>query len=382
MDFTYTEEQILLRDTVERFVRDEFPFEKRQAIIDQTPGYSLNHWNTLAELGVLALPISEASDGLGGGGIETMLVMDQLGRSLLPAPYVSSILLGAGLIDRLASNSLHKEILDQTMTGDTKLAFAYVEAGAGYDMRNIKSHAQLNARENDAGYLINAQKAVVLNADTADYIIVMVRTSGEQNDEQGISLFIVSNDTNGLKMQSYPTQDGARASEITLANVQVGHDALLGDLGRAYETIIEVTDCATSALCAEAVGIMWSVYDLTLEYMKTRKQFGAYLGSFQALQHRMVDMYMMCEMAQSMALEAATSIEKQPYERRKSIAAAKSLIGRYARKVGQEGIQLHGGIGMTQEYSVGHYFKRLCMIDTMFGDVSWHNAQYAESFRT
>ncbi len=373
MDFSLSEEQVLFRDTIARFLSDSLPFEKRQAIIDTHPGYLDSHWQTLAELGILALPVSDASGGLGGSTFDTMVIMDQMGRALLTGPYVSTVLLGGGILDR-AGNEVQKEILEEVIGGLRKLAFACAERGAGYALNDVSVIA---TRDGD-GFVLSGCKIAVLHADTADDLIVLARTGGGQRDTGGLSLFLVPADTAGVTMVPYALQDGNRGADVFYDGVRVGEDALIGAVGAAFDVVEEAVDVATSALCAEASGIMWAIYDLTLDYMKTRKQFGETLGSFQALQHRLVDMYMMCLMAQSKACEAALAFDHDDADaRRRSVSAAKSLIGSYGRIVGQEGIQLHGGIGMTLEYSIGHYFKRLTMIESTFGDSAWHEARYA-----
>ncbi len=372
MDFELNEEQVLLRDTVSRFLSDNAPFEKRQAIIDTHPGYSPEHWQTLADLGVLALPFTEQSGGLGGGAIDTMLVMEQMGRTLLTGPYVATVLLAGKLLEQAETG---EGSLEDVIDGTRKLAFAYAERAAGYDIAGTMLHA---VRGSD-GYELNGEKCAVFHADSADDLVVLARTSGEAGDAKGLSLFIVSPSTDGVQIAAYPTQDGNRAADVFFDGAVIPVSGLMGEEGDAYDVVEGVLDYAAAAVVAEATGIMWAVYELTLEYMKTRTQFGAVLGSFQALQHRMVDVYMMCEMAQSMAYEAAAACDNgNPQQRRQAVSAAKSLVGRYGRKVGQEGIQLHGGIGMTLEFPVGHYFKRLCMIDASFGDIAWHEARYAD----
>lgn len=378
MDFQFSEEQVLMRDTVARFLSDNLPFDKRQNIIDTFPGYAETHWQTLAELGVLALPFDEDAGGLGGGSVDAMLIMEQMGRALLNGPFVPSIILCGGLLERLGNAQQKTTYLDPLMAGAMKLSFAYAERGGRYDLNDIAC----TANPVDGGFVLSGTKIAVFHADTAQHLIVSARTSGERYDEDGISLFVVPCDVKGISIKAYATQDGNRAADVTFDNVVVERNAMLGDTGIAFLVIEDVLDHASAALCAEATGIMWSIYDMTLEYLKTRKQFGATLGSFQALQHRMVDMYMMCEMAQSMAYEAAQAFEGDDrVVRRRAVSAAKSLIGRYGRKVGQEGIQLHGGIGMTLEYAIGHYFKRLCMIDMCFGDAAWHQARYAATLK-
>ena len=371
MDFSLSEEQTLFRDTVARFLGDNLPFEKRQAIIDTHPGYCDDHWYTLAELGILGLPFSEGVGGLGGSAFDTMVVMDQMGRALLTGPYVSTVLLSGAILDRTGADGV-----EGIIAGTRKMAFAYAERGAGYDLSDVS----VAATKDGDDYVLSGTKIAVLHADTADDLIILARTSGAQRDQDGLSLFMVPAGADGVSMTAYALQDGNRGADITFGGVRA---KVLGDVDSAFDLVEEVIDCASSALCAEGSGIMWAIYDLTLEYMKTRSQFGAALGSFQALQHRMVDMYMMCQMAESMAYEAALAFDQDDADaRRRSVSAAKSLIGAYGRKVGQEGIQLHGGIGMTLEYSIGHYFKRLTMIDATFGNSAWHDARYARLMLT
>ena len=370
MDFILSDEQTLLRDTISRYLSDNAPFEKRQAIIDTHPGYSQEHWKMLAELGVVALPFSEEAGGLGGGAVDTMLVMEQMGRALLTGPYVATVLLAGKVLEQGGRDT----IIEQIVGGEKKLAFAYAERAAGYD----SAGTVLSAVRAGDGFRLDGAKCAVFHADTADDLVVLARTSGNAGDQNGLSLFLVPCDDPQLDVRACQTQDGNRVADLIFDGVIVAADGLVGNEGEAFGIVEHVLDGAAAALVAEAVGIMWAVYEMTLEYMKTRTQFGATLGSFQALQHRMVDMYMMCEMAQSMSYEAAAACDSgNPDRRRRAVSAAKSLVGRYGRKVGQEGIQLHGGIGMTMEFPVGHYFKRLCMIDASFGDVAWHESRYA-----
>ncbi len=371
MDFELSEEQVLLRDTVSRFLSDSAPFDKRQAIIDAHPGYAPEHWKTLAELGVMALPFTEKTGGLGGGAVDTMLVMEQMGRALLTGPYVATILLAGKLLEQAGNGG---GILENVINGRRKLAFAYAERAAGFDIAGTALRAVRDVED----YRLDGEKCAVFHGDTANDLVVLARTFGNEGDTAGLSLFLIPGDIAGIHKTPYQTQDGNRAADISFEGVVVPAANLVGEEGGAHCVVEGVLDNAAAALVAEATGIMWAVYEMTLDYMKTRTQFGATLGSFQALQHRMVDIYMMCEMAQSMSYEAAAACDSgDPARRRQAVSAAKSLVGRYGRKVGQEGIQLHGGIGMTLEFPVGHYFKRLCMIDASLGDVTWHEARYA-----
>lgn len=372
MDFELSEEQVLMRDTVARFLDDNLPFEKRLAIVAGQPGYKQEHWEALAELGILALPFSDDAGGLGGGAVDTMIVMEQMGRALMTGPYISTVLLAGKLLERVGG---HASDIESVIEGSRKVAFACTERSAGHNVTGT----MLTAEKGGDGYVLRGEKCAVFHADTADDLVVLARTSGEAGEQNGLSLFMLAADTDGVTMSSFATQDGNRAADVTFEGVQVPANALLGEEGAAFDMVECLLDEAASAVVGEAVGIMWAIYDMTLEYMKTRTQFGETLGSFQALQHRMVDMYMMCEMAQSMAYDAAAACDgSDAADRRRTVSAAKSLVGRYGRNVGQEGIQLHGAIGMTMEVPVGHYFKRLCMIDASFGDVAWHEARHAK----
>ena len=374
MDFELKEEQTLLRDMVSRFFTDTLPFEKRQEIITSSPGYSSSQWSALADLGVLSLPLSEDAGGLGGSAVDTMLIMEQMGRALFTGPYVGTVLLAARLLEWADGSEQATSVLEEAMQGRSTLAFAYAEREAGYEITG----AGLWAEPDGDGFRLNGAKCAVFHADTADRLVVLARTAGQAGRTAGLSLFLVPCDAPGVSMVAYGTQDGARAADVAFSDVIVARADVIGRVGDMHDAVACVLDQATAALIAEASGIMWAVYELTLDYMKTRSQFGVTLGSFQALQHRMVDIYMMCEMAQSMAVAAAVACDSEsPVQRRLAVSAAKSLIGRYGRKVGQEGIQLHGGIGMTMDVPVGHYFKRLCMIDASFGDVAWHEARHA-----
>ncbi len=367
MDFDLSDDQRLLKESVDRLVADQYQFEQRKKYAAEPAGYSAVMWNQITEMGLLGLPFEETLGGFGGGAVETAIVMDAFGRGLVLEPFFATVILGGGLLRRAGSASLLGALAPKVAAGKLKLAFAHVERHSRYDLADVST----TARKDGGQYVLDGAKSVVIHGDAADRIFVSARLAGDRRARNGIGLFLIDPATPGVTRRGYPTQDGQRAAEITLTNARVGADDLLSD--NALPVIEHVIDEAIAALCAEAVGAMQSMQDLTLEYLKTRKQFGRVIGSFQVLQHRCVDMLVAIEQARSMAMFAAVmASEENPVERRKSISAAKVQIGRSARLVGQEAIQLHGGIGMTNEYSVGHYFKRVTMIDQLYGDADTH----------
>jgi pimeloyl-CoA dehydrogenase small subunit len=324
-------------------------------------------WAQYAELGLLGLPFAEALGGFGGGPVETMIVMEAFGRGLVLEPYFATIILGGGLLRRAGSDAQRAALVPGIIAGKLKLAFAHVERSSRYDLADVAT----TARRDGAGYVLDGAKSVVLHGDCADKLLVTARVAGGQRDRDGVGLFLVDADAAGVTRRGYPTQDGLRAAEVAFAGVRVAADAVLGD--NALPAIEHVVDEAIAALCSEAVGTMQSMHETTLEYLKTRQQFGRPIGQFQVLQHRAVDMLVALEQARSMAMFATVmATEENAVERRRAISAAKAQIGRSGRHIGQEAIQLHGGIGMTMEYSVGHYFKRMTMIDMLFGDADSH----------
>ena len=375
MDFDFTEEQRLLDETVRRLVKDEYDIPKRKTYMAAAEGFSRKLWQRYAELGLLGLPFAESEGGFGGSAVETMIVMESFGRGLVLDPYLASIVLGGGLVSLAGSAAQKKTILPQLAAGKQLLALAHGERQSRYRLSDVET----SAKKDGSSWVLSGAKGVVLNGDSADTLLVSARTAGQSRDETGIGLFLVGAKTKGVAIRGYPTVDGLRAAEIALDAVRVGADAVLGAPGEAYPVIERVVDRAIAALCAEAVGIMETLNATTLDYLKTRKQFGVPIGSFQALQHRMADMVIAQEQAKSMAVLAALSADLEDRsERRRVVSAAKVQIGRSGRFVGQQSIQLHGGIGMTDEYVAGHYFKRLTMIDQTFGDADHHLDRFAE----
>ena len=364
MDFDLTDEQRLLKESVDRLILDQYQFQQRKQYMAEPAGFSAPMWSRFAEQGLLGLPFPEAMGGFGGGPVETMIVMEAFGRGLVVEPYFPTVILAGGLLRRAANAELLGALVPQITAGTMKLAFAHVERHSRYDVAHVTSIA----RPDGAGFVLDGAKSVVMHGDAADKILVTARISGEPRARGGIGLFLVDAAAPGVVRRGYPTQDGLRAAEVTLTGVRA--DALSTD---ALPLIEHAIDEAIAALCAEAVGTMQSMHDLTLEYLKTRKQFGRPIGSFQVLQHRSVDMLVALEGARSMAMFAAVmAAEENPLERRRAISAAKVQIGRSGKHIGQEAIQLHGGMGMTMEFAVGHYFKRMTVIDQLYGDADHH----------
>ena len=374
MNFSLNEEQRLLTDSVERFVRENCSLDQHRALVSSELGYSERSWRQMADLGWLGIDVPEAYGGIGGGPVETMVLMEAFGAGLVLDPYFPSVVLGGNLVAMAGSEAQKQAILPALVAGELKLAFAWVEAQAGYDLFDVETMAE----RRDGGYVMNGAKGVVLGAATADKLIVSARTTGGSRDRDGIGLFLVDHGASGVKLRDYRTVDGLRAAEVAFENVTVGDDAVLGDPRGALPVIEAVAERAIVALCAEAVGAMDVIVRSTAEYLKIRKQFGRPIGTFQVLQHQFTDMLIGSEEARSMMYVATLRLgERDAGLRAKAVSGAKHLIGRHGRLIGQRAIQLHGGMGMTEEMSVGHYFKRLTMIDVMFGDEAYHLKRYA-----
>jgi len=375
MDFNYTEEQLALQDTLRRFIAKDYGFEQRRALAKSAEGFSRDHWRQFAELGILALPFPEEFGGLNGDAVDTMLVMEMLGRGLVLEPYLATVILCGGLIRDNATQAQKEALLPAIAGGDLLMGLAHYEGGGRYEL----NHVATKATPDGGGYTLNGAKAVVLSGGATDKLIVSARTGGAPSQPDGISLFLVERNAPGLTVRSYPTQDGARAAEIRLVEVGVAGDAMIGAMSQALPLIERAFDYAIAALCAEAVGAMAALNEVTLEYLKTRKQFGQPIGRFQALQHRMVDMLVATEQARSMATLAAVKADsRDPAERRRAISAAKAYVGQSARSVGQAAVQLHGGMGVVDELNVSHYFKRLTMINATFGDADHHLGLFSD----
>jgi pimeloyl-CoA dehydrogenase small subunit len=369
MDFELTEEQQLLRHSVERYLADHYQFESRKRYAHEPRGWSLIIWKQHADLGLLGLPFAEEYGGSAGGPVETMIVMEEIGRALVLEPYLATVVLGAGFIRLGGSKAMQADILPKIAAGELSLAFAHSERQARYNLADVAT----TARRDGTGFVLDGAKTLVLHGDSAEKFVVSARTSGAQTDRDGLALFLIDAGAPGVSVRGYPTVDGLRAAEVTLSNVRADASAAVGEPGAAFALIERVADTAIAALCAEAVGAMAAMHATTVDYMKTRRQFGVTIGSFQALQHRAAEMLIAVEQARSMAMLATMlAAEDDARERRQAISAAKVQIGRSGRFVGQQAIQIHGGIGMTMETKVGHYFKRVTMIDTQFGDADYH----------
>jgi pimeloyl-CoA dehydrogenase small subunit len=375
MDFDFSDEQRLLKDSVDRLIADRYDFETRRKIIASPDGWSRDNWAQFAELGLLAVPFAEEHGGIGGGPVETMIVMEAFGRGLVVEPYLASIVMGGGTLRHGGSEAQKAEILPQVTAGDITLAMAQVERGSRYDLFDVST----TAKKDGEGWVLNGEKGVVLHGESADKIVVSARTAGGRRDRDGIGLFLVDGHAPGLSRRGYPTQDGMRAAELGFENVRVGPEAVLGDPEGGLPILERVMDETIAALAAEAVGILSAMGETTVEFIKTRKQFGVPIGSFQALQHRAADMVVATEQMRSMAYYGTMmSGSDDAAERSLAMSATKVQIGRSGRFVGQQSIQLHGGVGVTMEYKIGHYFKRITMMDTFGGDADHHLSRLAE----
>jgi len=371
VDFKLTEEQQMLQETAERLVRDVYDFDSRNKFSESEAGFSTAFWQQMGELGLTAIPFAEELGGFGGSGIETMLIMEQLGRGICLEPYMESVILAGGLIAQLGSDAQQEALIGEIASGQLQAAVALDELNSHYDLANVTTTAKQDGSE----WSLSGRKGVVIGGQTAGKILVSARTSGDSRDQQGISLFLVDPTDAGVSRRVYATMDGRKACELFLDNAK---GELLGEAGKAYDAIRYQSGRAIAALCAEAVGAMRTACDLTLEYLKTRKQFGVPIGKFQVLQHRMVDMISELERATSMAtLAACLADDEDSAERSAKLAAAKFIVNRAARSVAEESIQLHGGIAMTWEYNGAHYAKRLVMISHQFGDDDHHLEAYA-----
>lgn len=376
MDFTFTAEQKLLKENVERFIANEYTFDKRRAWAQSEAGFSHEHWTRFAELGWLGVDVTEEHGGLGCSAVEQAILMEAFGRGLVVGPYLTTAVLGTALLHHGGSARQKQKLLPGIAAGELLIAFGFAERQSRYHLVDVAT----KARKNGENFVLNGAKSVVFDAVSADIIVVSARTAGTSRDGHGISLFLIERETPGLALRGYATVDGGRAAELSLNDVRVGTDAVLGTLDNALPLIERAIDAGIVAVCAEAIGIMTALCEVTLDYLKTRQQFGRAIGEFQVLQHCMVDMYVACELSRSMAYMAAVKLDDaEVAERRRAVSAAKVQIGRAGRFIGQQAVQLHGAMGMTDELAVGHYFKRLTMIDSMFGDVDHHLQRFATS---
>ena len=371
MDFDLSDEQRLLKDSVDRFIADKYGFEARRLYRAEPGGWSRAAWAQMAELGLLGLPFSEADGGFGGGPTETAIVMEAFGRGLVVEPYLATAVIGAALLRHVATPEQRARLVPEIAAGERALAYAQVERQSRYSLNDIKTKA---VRSGD-GWTLTGAKSLVLSGDTADTLLVTARTDGDERARHGIGLFLVEAEAKGVSRRGYPTQDGLRAAEIEF---EAAPAEALGDPGEALPGLEWAQDEMLAALAAESVGVMQAMLDMTADYLKTRKQFGKPIGDNQALQHRAVDMYVSLEQARSMSIFATMmASDETAIERQRAMHAAKVQIGRSGRHIGQEAVQMHGGIGVTMEYAVGHFFKRMTMIERGFGDTETHLAALA-----
>ena len=369
MDFSFSDEQTLLQESVSRFITNDYGFESRQKHSRSDAGYSLENWQTFAELGWLGVPFSENRGGFGGGAVETMLMMEEFGKGLVVEPYLATVVACGSALNGFGSEDQKSSFIPEIIDGSKLWALAFAEPQGRFNLADLTT----TATASNGSYLLSGHKSVVINGPNANFFIVSVRTSGEQRDETGVSLFIIPSDAKGLSRRDYPTVDGQRASELILDNVELDEASRLGEEGQGLNILQQAIDFATLAIGSEAVGCMEVLYKDTVEYCKNREQFGQPIGKFQVLQHRMVDMFMEHEQSKSLMFMAAMRWDEgYGAEAQKAVSAFKVQVGKSGKFVGQSAVQLHGGMGMTDELNIGHYFKRLTIIDTMFGNVDHH----------
>jgi alkylation response protein AidB-like acyl-CoA dehydrogenase len=372
MDFNFTEEQSMVRDTVASFLQDKYDFETRRKIVNSEAGWRADYWKAFAEeLGILGASFSEDLGGLGGGAIDNMIIMEEFGKALVIEPYLGTVVIGGGFMKH-SGYAGAASVIEGIVAGTTTIAFAYAEPQGRYTWQDLKT----TAKKDGSGYILNGHKAVVVGAPFATHLVVTARTGGAQRDAGGVSVFLVDKTLPGIVTRDYPTVDGNRASEVYFENVSIPADALIGEEGTGLPLVHKVLDEATAAVGAEAVGVLRKLHEGTLDYAKQRKQFGTAISNFQVLQHRMVDMFIEVEQAVSMTYMATIKLDESDAERAKAVSAAKVRIGRACKFVGQNAIQIHGGMGMTDELAIGHYFKRASLIEGLFGSVDHHLRRY------
>ena len=373
MDFSLSEEQQLLKDSITQFIDKDYLFDVRQKNIKSELGYSSDFWKTFADLGWLGMPFSEADGGYNGGPIDLMVIMESLGRGLVVEPYIPNVVLAGGLISRLGNDEQKTNFLPKIISGEIQMSLAFAEPQSRFNLSDVITTAKKDGEK----YILDGYKAVVMNGPSSDTLIVVARTSGAQLEEKGLSLFLVDPSAKGVSLRNYSNVDGSKASEVTLEGVEVSSSSLLGEEGNIYSVLEEVIDLATLAISAEAVGIMEKMNEITLEYTKTREQFGETLSSFQALQHRMVDTFMAYEQTKSLLLMCAAKLTDKADDATKAVSALKYQVGIAAKQVGEESVQLHGGMGVTDETNIGHFFKRLTTIRAIFGNTDYHLKRYS-----
>ena len=368
MNFSLNEVQAILADSVEKFIVNDYDFETRQKYASSKTGYSVEVWQVFAELGWTAVPFSADDGGFDGGPVDIMVLMENFGRGLIVEPYLANIVLAGGILRRAASENQRQQWLQPIIAGELQATLAFAEPQGRYEIADITTVAEADGD----GWIVSGTKSYVLNGGNTELLIVPARTAGKQADKNGISLFAIPTNSDGVSIRDYETFDGQRAAEIILSGVTVGGDSLIGDPGGGYAVLQQTVADATLAVCAEAVGIMRVLTDKTIEYSKNRSQFGVPIGSFQALQHRMVEMYTACEQSQSLLLWAVMTVASGGDGAASAINSIKYQIGTAGKLVAEEAVQIHGGMGVTWELDVAHYFKRLTAIGLIFGNADWH----------
>lgn len=374
MDFSFTSEQDQLRDTVAKLVSQKYDFDTRRKVAKSEAGWRPEMWSQFAELGLLGAPFTEAEGGFGSGPIEAMIISEEFGKGLVIEPFLQTVVIGGNFFRHGGTDAQKEEHIAGIIGGETRFAFAYSEPKSRFDFHDVST----TAKKDGAGYSLNGHKAVVVGAPSATHLIVTARTSGGQRDTKGVTVFLVAKNAKGLTTRDYPTVDGLRASEVYLENVAVGADAVIGQIDDGLPLIERVVDNAIAALCAEAVGCFKVLNEATISYAKQRKQFGQPIANFQVLQHRMVDMFMAAEQATSMTYMVTLKLDEADKARKLAASAAKVQVGKSGKLVSQDAVQIHGGMGMTDELNVGHFFKRVTMIESQFGNTDWHLRRYTE----
>ena len=372
MDFTFNEEQTLIQDQVDQFVQKEYDWETRQSLSNSDLGFGEDNWKKFAELGWLGISVSEENGGFGGSAIESMLIMEAFGKGLVVEPFLETMIMSGGILDNHGSDQQKSSILEPAIAGEMQLALAYAEPQSRFNLSDVVTEA----KEEGENFILNGYKSVVMNGPSAEKIIVSARTSGSQMEEEGISLFIVDAASEGLNRTNYKTVDGKRASDITIENLSVSNENIIGQINSGFAILDSAIDTAILAISAEAVGAMEVLYKTTVEYTKTREQFGTAIGKFQVLQHRMVDMFMEYEQCKSLLYMATMKHEEGSVDAKKAISGLKYQVGKAGKFIGQQAVQLHGGMGVTDELNVGHYFKRLTTVGTIFGNTDYHLKKY------
>jgi len=372
MDFTFNEEQSLIQDQVDQFIQKEYDWETRQSLSNSDLGFGQENWRKFAELGWLGISVSEDSGGFGGSAIESMLIMEAFGKGLVVEPFLETMIMSGGIIDDHGSVEQKSVLLEPAIAGDMQLALAYAEPQSRFNLSDVVTEAKADGEN----FILNGYKSVVMNGPSANKIIISARTSGSQLDESGITLFVIDSEASGLNKTNYKTVDGRRASDLTIENVSVSQDDIVGELDLGYKILDSAIDKAILAISAEAVGAMEVLYKATVEYTKTREQFGTAIGKFQVLQHRMVDMFMEYEQCKSLLYMATMKHEEGAVDSKKAISGLKYQVGKAGKFIGQQAVQLHGGMGVTDELNVGHYFKRLTTVGTIFGNTDYHLKKY------